>query len=129
MNRTNYADKIIIHCSDSSFGDAETIDRWHKERGWDGIGYHYVINRDGTIEAGRNTWKQGAHCKGQNTKSIGICLIGKKDFEPKQMETLKYFCRLLCATQAICTHEIYGHYHFSNKTCPNFDVEEFRKFV
>lgn len=126
VKRTNFPDKIIVHCSDSTFGDAATIDKWHKKRGWDGIGYHYVICRDGTIEAGRNVRKKGAHCFGQNSKSIGICLIGVDKFENIQLKTLKYFIKLICKTQNIRETEIYGHYHFSSKTCPNFNVEKFK---
>lgn len=84
-----YIDKIVIHCSDSSFGNAVLIDKWHKENGCNGIGYHYVITNgyvtpdhfdhlsDGIIETGRSIYWEGAHVKGHNKNSIGICLIGK----------------------------------------------------
>ncbi|MDU3761109.1 MAG: N-acetylmuramoyl-L-alanine amidase [Bacteroides sp.] len=60
--------KVIIHCSATPEGRDYTvadIDRWHRERGFDGIGYHYVVYRDGSIHAGRDVAKIGAHCKGQ----------------------------------------------------------------
>ena len=73
-------EKLIFHCSATIEGQnisAATIKRWHvKDRGWSDIGYHYVIGLDGKIEAGRPVNKQGAHCKGENKTSIGICYIG-----------------------------------------------------
>lgn len=71
--------QIIVHCSATPEGknfNANDIDRWHKERGFDCIGYHYVIDLDGTIEKGRPIEKVGAHVKGHNSNSIGVCYIG-----------------------------------------------------
>ena len=70
---------IIIHCSATAEGKdfgAKDIDRWHRARGWNGIGYHYVIRLDGTIEKGRDVSKVGAHCAGVNSISVGVCYIG-----------------------------------------------------
>lgn len=75
-------DTIIIHCSATKRGadfSAADIDRWHRQRGFRGIGYHYVIRPDGTIEEGRPVEEIGAHCKGWNQHSIGICYIGGLD--------------------------------------------------
>lgn len=76
------ADTIIIHCSATRNGHdfrASDIDRWHREQGFAEIGYHYVIDLDGTIEVGRPLTMAGAHCKGWNKRSIGICYIGGLD--------------------------------------------------
>ena len=73
-------DKIIVHCSATKEGvdvSASTIDSWHKERGWRGIGYHYVIALDGKIEYGRNVNETGAHVRNHNRRSIGIELEQK----------------------------------------------------
>jgi N-acetyl-anhydromuramyl-L-alanine amidase AmpD len=73
---------IVIHCSATKENQnitATDIDVMHKNRGWSGIGYHYVIRRDGTIESGRAEEKIGAHAYGYNKYSIGICLIGGLD--------------------------------------------------
>lgn len=70
---------LIIHCSavaPHQTSSAAEIDRWHKAQGWQGIGYHYVIRRDGTIETGRPETDVGAHCKTHNQHSIGICYEG-----------------------------------------------------
>lgn len=71
--------QIIIHCSATPEGrdyTAADIDRWHRQRGFHGIGYHYVIRLDGTIEHGRPVEQIGAHCKGHNATTIGVCYIG-----------------------------------------------------
>ena len=71
-----HINEIIIHCSATPEGRDYTvadIDRWHKARGWRGIGYHYVIYRDGSVHAGRPVEQIGAHCTGHNANSIGIC--------------------------------------------------------
>ena len=81
--------QIVIHQSDSAFGNATQIDAWHKERGWSGIGYHrvilngcvrpgiYVLRNDGLIQEGRPLEKVGAHVAGHNAHTLAICLIGK----------------------------------------------------
>ncbi len=77
-------DKIIVHCSATQEGkhiSAATIDKWHKKRGWRGIGYHYVVGLNGNIEYGRNIYESGAHVKGHNKGSIGICYIGGVEAE------------------------------------------------
>lgn len=128
--------KIIVHCSATpprmDIG-VEEIRRWHKERGWSDIGYHYVICRDGHVEAGRDVEKAGAHTKGHNRDSIGICLIGGVDDEGKpcanftnaqwgSLASSLRFIRALCGDNAL---PIYGHNDFTDKkACPSFDVGE-----
>jgi N-acetylmuramoyl-L-alanine amidase len=70
---------LVVHCSatkGSRNHKFEDVDFWHRKKGWDGCGYHYVIERDGTIKAGRPENKRGAHVRGFNSQSLGICLIG-----------------------------------------------------
>ena len=80
---------IIVHCSATREGDdsinAEVIDRWHKKRGWKGIGYHFVVLIDGSIETGRMINKCGAHTKGMNCSSIGVCYIGGVESERNEL--------------------------------------------
>ncbi|MEA3279452.1 MAG: N-acetylmuramoyl-L-alanine amidase, partial [Thermodesulfobacteriota bacterium] len=92
---------IVVHCSATREGhyfDVFDIDKWHKDRGWSGCGYHYVLNLDGSISIGRDVDYVGAHVRGHNSDSIGICLIGGLDesrnpkensFTEKQMLFLK----------------------------------------
>ena len=133
--------KIIIHCSASDFGNAQRIREWHLEKGWSDIGYHYVINngkvfkddkinqrvQDGFIEKGRDDSIVGAHTQGQNSNSIGICLIGNKDFTKEQFNSLNTLLDSLLKAYNLTKNDVYGHYNFSSKTCPNFDVQEFMK--
>ena len=85
---------IVIHCSavrPDQRSSAEDIDKWHKDRGFKGIGYHYVIRRDGTIEPGRPEWMIGAHChvagQNHNKYSIGVCYEGGLDIRGQPADT------------------------------------------
>jgi len=84
---------IIVHCSATAEGKdfkAKDIDKWHRQRGFTCIGYHYVIDIDGKIETGRPESQVGAHCKGYNSVSIGVCYIGgvaKDGKTPKDTRT------------------------------------------
>lgn len=123
--------KIIIHCSATKAGQdfkAADIDRWHKERGFDGIGYHYVIDLDGSVERGRDIEKVGAHCQGYNSHSIGICYIGGLDNSGNSQDTRTeaqksalwaLLRELLCKYPDVTIH---GHREFAAKDCPCFDV-------
>lgn len=125
--------KIIIHCSATPEGRDYTvadIDHWHKQRGWKGIGYHYVIYRDGSVHAGREVEQIGAHCTGQNANSIGICYIGgmtadnkkpKDTRTPAQKAALRDLVERLIAKYPAAT--VHGHREFANKACPSFDVK------
>ena len=82
---------IVIHCSAVATwqqSSAADIDRWHRERGWKyGIGYHYVVRRDGSVETGRPPEQVGAHCQGHNSHSIGICYEGGLDAQGRPADT------------------------------------------
>ena len=139
MNRRKATTMIIIHCSATREGqDAKAADikRWHKERGFDDIGYHYVIDLDGTIEKGRDEALVGAHCKGHNATSIGICYVGgcDKNMKPKdtrtpeQKRSMLSLVRKLVNKYKIPVTQIWAHHDFDkHKACPSFDVSEFRK--
>ena len=124
-------DKIIVHCSATPEGrhhTASEIDAWHRERGFRCIGYHYVVLLDGTIEAGRAEEEIGAHCKGENSNSIGVCYIGgcDKSMNPKDTRTelqKKSLVSLLTALkEKYPDASIHGHREFAAKACPSFDA-------
>ncbi len=133
-------DKIIIHCSDSTWGSADEIRKWHLARGFDDVGYHLIIQNghpqgstefseahDGLLQPGRPLNVQGAHCRagGGNSNSIGICMIGKTEFTDKQWNTLWEVVNTYRHQFLISNMAIYGHRDLdSHKTCPNFDVQE-----
>ena len=71
--------EIIVHCTATAEGKdfkAADIDRWHKAKGWNGIGYHHVVDLDGTVEPGRPESEVGAHCLKHNKNSIGVVYVG-----------------------------------------------------
>ena len=147
---------IVIHCSDSNFGDAALIDKWHKANGWmspDGksIGYHYVIlngmpavgkpdpKLDGVIQAGRtldnDQWVEtnevGAHALGFNKNSIGICLIGGQGGSKAAFTVNQYFSLLLMVgrwKQQIRDLKVLGHNETgAAKACPVANMDLFRE--
>lgn len=120
--------KFIVHCSDTPDDrevTAADVRYWHvKHRGWSDIGYHYVIRRDGSIEFGRPLERIGAHVKGHNTGSVGVCMIGSTNFTDEQFSALKSLYALFKVT--FPDIKPYGHKDFSKvKTCPNFDVRNY----
>jgi len=128
--------KIIIHCSATIEGqdfDANDIDKWHKEKGWTGIGYHKVIRLNGEVQNGRAITEIGAHALGHNDDSIGIVYIGGLDEErsPKDTRTQEQLIvmRNLCVellNEFDSITEIKGHNELPNvkKACPCFDVSD-----
>ena len=128
--------KIVIHCSDSGFGDVDQIRDWHRARGWRDIGYNFVITNgflfpksgydksfDGIVQVGRPLEQIPAHVKGHNEDSIGICLIGKVHFSFRQIEALIRKCHELMNEFNLDVEDVYGHYEFNpNKTCPNIGM-------
>ena len=127
-------EKIIFHCSATIEGQnisAATIKRWHvRDRGWSDIGYHYVIGLDGRIESGRPVNKQGAHAKGYNKTSIGVCYIGglSKNKRAKDTRTdaqKNAMIKLIKTLKNIYPDAtLHGHREFSKKACPCFDVQK-----
>ena len=124
--------KIIVHCADTPEGrddKAADIRRWHKARGFNDIGYHYVVDLDGTIEPGRDVTIAGAHTTGHNADSIGVCYIGGADTDMKPKDTRteeqKTALRLLLKylVQKYPGATIYGHRDFAQKACPSFDAK------
>lgn len=128
--------KIIVHCAYTPEGrehDVEDIRRWHVQgNGWADIGYHFVIKLDGTIQKGRPIEKIGAHCKGQNQGSIGVCYIGgmaNDGHTPKDTRTDAQKAALVELIKSLKVSfgshiKVHGHNEFSTKACPCFDVQE-----
>lgn len=136
---------IAIHCSYSPQGredDAYTIDQWHNER-WtrpgrpSGIGYHYVVLEDGTIQKGRWLDYPGAHVSGFNKHSIGICRIGGmgvdgkplRDATYEQIGALRMLTQLLVKMYKLDMDRVLGHgeYPGVNKSCPMMNMDFIRK--
>ena len=126
--------EIIIHCSATREGQQVTVDTikdWHLAKGWNDIGYHFYIDLDGTINKGRDIDKMGAHCKGHNRNSIGICYCGGVETDGKtpkdtrtqeQKDSLLHVLKTLKAMYPEAV--IYSHSEFAAKACPSFDATE-----
>lgn len=129
--------EIILHCSatpENKDFHASDIDRWHKQRGFNSIGYHFVITLDGTIERGRPIEKAGAHTTGHNSYSIGICYIGgveKNGKTPKDTRTteqkLAMYQLVYQLLQQYPKATVSTHNMWANKACPSFKIETFLK--
>lgn len=126
--------EIIIHCSATPEGRDVTVDdirKWHKQRGFNDIGYHYVIYRDGSVHNGRDVNIAGAHCVNHNSYSIGVCYVGgmtkdnksakdtRNDAQKKALlDLLKKLKKLYPMAK------IHSHKDFANKDCPSFDATQ-----
>jgi hypothetical protein len=133
-------DEIIIHCTATRpnwWEDKTTeekvaeVKRWHvQDNGWSDLGYHYLIDRDGTVAKGRPVEKAGAHCKGHNSTTIGVSLFGghgsserdtfNEHFTVEQNKALRELLADLSDTYGI--KKISGHNRYSAKACPGFNV-------
>ena len=126
--------EIIIHCSatrEEQQVSVDTIRDWHLAKGWNDIGYHFYIDLDGTINKGRDIDKMGAHCKGHNRNSIGICYCGGVESDgktPKDTRTQEQKDSLLNVLKTLKAMYpeavIYSHSEFAAKACPSFDATE-----
>jgi N-acetyl-anhydromuramyl-L-alanine amidase AmpD len=81
---------IVIHHTGADLDpDAATIHEWHRQRGWNGCGYHYIIRKDGSIERGRPKWAVGSHAYGRNTDTVGVHIGGEfTNSEPTQEQMM-----------------------------------------
>lgn len=122
-----------MHCSDTPdypygspdfdrFGAAD-IDRWHIERGFDCIGYHWVVRRSGIVEKGRMETVAGAHCLGENHDSIGVCYIGRKHPSTQQVASLYVLLSDIIYRHKLDMTDIKPHnFYNKKKECPGFDM-------
>ncbi len=125
--------KIIVHCTATPEGrpvSVADVDRWHRQRGFDGIGYHYLVGLGGEVWPGRPEEKVGAHCKGHNADSIGVCYVGgcNERMEPCDTRTFgqKVALRRLLRDlrRRYPRAGIHSHSEFATKACPSFDARE-----
>lgn len=132
-------DFIVVHCSatqaKTDIGAAD-IDRLHRGQGWQAIGYHYVIRRDGRVEEGREEDKIGSHVQNHNANSLGICMVGgvaadgktpENNFTTDQFASLKSLVARLKTTYQNAV--VQGHRDFPDvaKACPCFSVQDWLK--
>lgn len=151
--------EIILHCSDSGWGDALEVDRWHRDRGfgWNGyllagdhsacerrIGYHFLILGarqfpalagscpvlDGQIQPGRPLEVVGAHAVGHNYESVGVCLVGRDQFTDAQLASLHRLVVYLRGSLGVSVSRVLGHHETEpKKTCPNLPMTTIRDWL
>ncbi len=131
LNVMRKIDLIIVHCTATPAGrdvTAADVDLWHRQRGFQSIGYHYLVRLDGRIEQGRDEAVAGAHCKGYNTRSIGVCYVGGCDsrMQPADTRTAAQRDALVALLSRLKARypqaRICGHRDFAPKACPSFDA-------
>lgn len=116
---------IILHHVGGTDRDvsAAEVHQWHIQNGWAGIGYHYLVHKDGTIEAGRPVYTIGAHCYGFNEGSVGICSVGNYEeaYPPQpQLDAVAKLTAMLCQRYGITPGPttILGHRDLNETECP-----------
>ncbi len=127
---------IVVHCTATPEGRPHTaadIRQWHKAKGWQDIGYHYVVRLDGTVEKGRDEAVAGAHVANYNSETIGVVYVGgidKATFKAKDTRTPAQKSALLKLLKELKQRypnaAIRGHRDFPGvaKACPSFDAKK-----
>ncbi len=132
MAREFFPKRVTIHCSYTKNGESvplSVIDSWHKKKRYRKIGYHYLIQPDGTVERGRALNEKGAHVRGDNDDNVGVCLIGNDKFTREQFISLRSLLETLRITYGIPYWALYCHNQFKSaqkkrKTCPNISINK-----
>lgn len=136
----NQPKKVILHCAatpdfadgavNEDMYDAADIDGWHRIQGWKGIGYHFVILRSGKIQEGRTTDEVGAHTKGHNEDSLGVCLMGTWKFTRVQINALIKLYYHLKDRFGIRYQQWHCHYMYNSaKSCPGISVHLLQRLL
>jgi N-acetylmuramoyl-L-alanine amidase len=129
MKKRKTTNRIILHHSLSKEGDVETITKWHLERGFEDIGYHFVILKDGTVEPGRDIDLVGAHASGRNSDSIGICLIGNFQKNRPDLQQITKAQHLIDCLRALYDKKLILEVHrkkTEENPCPGIKLYEMR---
>lgn len=132
FDRRNKTDEVILHHAEASRASVEDINRWHLGNGWAGIGYHYYIRKDGKVYRGRPEWAVGAHAKGHNNRSVGICCEGAymtETMPAAQLAALKALIREVMAKYPGA--KLLRHKDVNETDCPgrNFPWAEAQRYA
>lgn len=103
---------VIHHSASDKHVCCDDIRKWHLERGWDDIGYHWLVNQHGEINQGRPEEIPGAHALGLNFRSLGICCIGHYELESPSENMIKALIEVLtslCIKYKLDSECIIGH--------------------
>jgi len=135
--------QIIVHCTATrpDWWENKTINeqvkevtRWHLDRGFSDIGYHFLVSRSGEVVQGRPVEKSGAHAKSHNSDSIGVAMFGgfgsdaddlaTEHFTPLQLAATYELIRKLQEQYGVKNENVIGHNRISSKSCPGFRVQK-----
>lgn len=136
MERRKITDAVVVHCTATPQGrdhGVEEVRRWHRARGFEDVGYHYLVRLDGRVEVGRSEELVGAHCPdgGMNRRSVSVCYVGGVSADMSapqdtrteaQRRSLRELVRRLQRKYSIPDSRVFGHRDFAPKACPSFDV-------
>lgn len=115
---------VVVHISDSTHMTKDECNDWHRQQGWDGCGYNFVVEPDGAIYEGRGYEKVGAHVRGHNSKYLGFCFVSKDGATIEQLESFRAW---LAQTEALYGKlPLYPHNKFANKACPGAVWEQLK---
>ena len=136
-----FVNEIIIHCTATRPNvnvTVESIDKYHRQKnGWRCIGYHFVVYQDGSVHKGRDLAMVGAHCKGHNERTIGICYVGGlnengKPCDTRTAEQKAAIANLIKELKSKCPSitKVHGHRDYNATACPCFDAhKEYQNLV
>ena len=132
-------DTIILHCTATPAGrevTIEEVDRWHRERGFRCVGYHFLVLLDGSVQTGRQLSEVGAHCRNHNLRSVGIAYVGGLTTDGKPADTrtkeqrkvlralVEYVQDIVYRQQGTIPRVVTHHMLDHSKACPCFTLEE-----
>ena len=132
-------DTIILHCTATPAGreiTIEEVDRWHRERGFRCVGYHFLVLLDGSVQTGRQLSEVGAHCRNHNLRSVGIAYVGGLNDKGKPADTrtkeqrkvlralVEYVQDIVYRQQGTMPRVVTHHMLDKSKACPCFTLEE-----
>ena len=117
-------DGVIVHHTDSEHMTLEECNEWHNARGWDGCGYSFIIQKDGTVETARGFERTGAHCRGFNKRFLGIAFVGKGTANDRQ---LKAFRQFLVDNKSKVGTIVRGHKEMGRTECPGKIMEQLKE--
>ena len=131
LTKRNRTTHIVLHHASASKCNVNDVHRWHTEKGWSGIGYHFFVDKNGHIYEGRPLDTIGAHCSGHNQSTIGICAEGQIETETMTASQKKAIAELLNYVQGVYPKAvIVGHRELKPTACPgkNYPLSELKDY-
>tara|TARA_Y100000592_G_scaffold4422_1_gene6385 strand:- start:3115 stop:3516 length:402 start_codon:yes stop_codon:yes gene_type:complete len=121
---------LVIHHA-AALTTLDEIDKWHRARGWRGVGYHYVVEPDGRLRLGRREDEAGAHARGRNHDTIGICVaVDARDGIPSAAwDQLVSLTRDLMRRHGLTVDEVIPHFAVGATECPGFPIEDLHEAI